>query len=201
MNFYHELITEKSWQELLSLRRQINFVLIGGWAVYLYARTLKSKDIDIIVDYNQLPFLAKNYHLQKNDRLKKYEAVRGEVEIDIYLPHYSKLGLPIVDLQKQTRIVDGLTAISPEYLLVLKITTLSERARSQKGRKDFLDILSLFLSQQVEGKMVAKILRDYKLEAAKGLFSAMLDESTRVPELNLNPHRYSRLKKEIRSSL
>ena len=49
--FYHELITEKSFKILQDLRKKIKFILIGGWAVFLYARTLKSKDIDIIIDY------------------------------------------------------------------------------------------------------------------------------------------------------
>lgn len=34
MAFYHDIITEKSWQELQILVKNIRFVLIGGWAVY-----------------------------------------------------------------------------------------------------------------------------------------------------------------------
>ena len=50
MQYYHDIITEKSFEFLQELKKKFNFVLIGGWAVFLYARTLKSKDIDIIVD-------------------------------------------------------------------------------------------------------------------------------------------------------
>lgn len=46
MAYYNDLITEKSWQYLQTLRRETNFVLIGGWAVYLYTKSLKSKDFD-----------------------------------------------------------------------------------------------------------------------------------------------------------
>lgn len=53
-DYYNDLITEKSWQTLQNLIKQIDFVLIGGWAVYLYTKSLKSKDIDIIVSYDSL---------------------------------------------------------------------------------------------------------------------------------------------------
>lgn len=35
MEFYNDLITQKSWQTLKRLAGKIEFVLIGGWAVYL----------------------------------------------------------------------------------------------------------------------------------------------------------------------
>jgi hypothetical protein len=59
MQFYHEIITEKSFQFLQELKREYEFVLIGGWAVFLYSHSLKSKDIDIIVDYSELAKLKK----------------------------------------------------------------------------------------------------------------------------------------------
>lgn len=142
MAYYHNIITEKSWKELQSLQECVVFVLIGGWAAYLYTKTLKSKDIDIIVNYDQLPSLQKSYDFYKNSRLKKYEAVKGDVQIDVYLPHYSQLGIPAEDLMTQTRTVEGFTVLSLPYLLALKIHTLSQRGRSNKGRKDFIDILS-----------------------------------------------------------
>lgn len=59
MAYYHDIITEKSWVELKNLAKNIKFILIGGWAVYLFSKTLKSKDIDIIVDYPRLSRLKK----------------------------------------------------------------------------------------------------------------------------------------------
>jgi len=46
--FYQKIITEKSWEALTVFKKQFDFILIGGWAVYLYTHALKSKDIDII---------------------------------------------------------------------------------------------------------------------------------------------------------
>ena len=44
--FYQDLITQKSFEALQNLKREFDFILIGGWAVFLYTKDLKSKDID-----------------------------------------------------------------------------------------------------------------------------------------------------------
>src|SRR3989338_3375463 len=86
MAYYHDLITEKSFQALQKLKRKHDFVLIGGWAVFLYTKALKSRDIDFICDYEELQKLKAEYDLVKNDRLKKYEIHMGEFDVDIYVP-------------------------------------------------------------------------------------------------------------------
>lgn len=197
MDYYHNLITEKSWKELQNLRRRLDFTLIGGWATYMYAKTLKSKDIDIIVDYDKLPVIAKLYNLSKNDRLKKYQAGNEEVEIDIYLPHYSKIGIPVEDIIDKTRVIEGFTVLDPAYLCALKLYTLGERGRTPKGRKDFLDILSLFTSFVFEAVAVRTLITRYHLEASRGVFVDFLSESQEIPELNLSTHSYAKVKRAI----
>lgn len=49
MQFYNDIITQKSFAYLQILKKKYDFILIGGWAVFLYSRSLKSKDIDIII--------------------------------------------------------------------------------------------------------------------------------------------------------
>ena len=71
MQYYHNVITEKSFEFLQKLRARYKFILIGGWAVFLYSHALKSKDIGIIVDYSELGKMRKEFNLSKNDRLKK----------------------------------------------------------------------------------------------------------------------------------
>ncbi|HQO27670.1 MAG TPA: hypothetical protein PKX21_01230 [Candidatus Pacearchaeota archaeon] len=48
--FYHHLVTEQSFKLLQELKRRLDFILIGGWAVFVYTQALRSKDIDIVVD-------------------------------------------------------------------------------------------------------------------------------------------------------
>ena len=69
--FWHESVTGESWQLLQRLAKSHKFVLIGGWAAYLHARTQKSKDIDIVVDHGQLRALDADFAVSKNERLKK----------------------------------------------------------------------------------------------------------------------------------
>ena len=82
MEYWHDLITEKSWKILQELKGKFKFTLIGGWAVYLFAKTQKSKDVDIIVDISTLQQIKNQYELRKNDNLRKYEMKISEIDID-----------------------------------------------------------------------------------------------------------------------
>ncbi|OGG12415.1 hypothetical protein A2875_01435 [Candidatus Gottesmanbacteria bacterium RIFCSPHIGHO2_01_FULL_46_14] len=77
--YYRNQVTQKSWNFLCGLVKRYSFVLIGGWAVWLYTHALKSKDIDIVVTRADLGKLGKDFPLIKNARLKKYEINQGEV--------------------------------------------------------------------------------------------------------------------------
>ena len=197
MAYYHDLVTRKSWEELQKLRHLLPFVLIGGWAAYLYTKALTSKDIDVLVDFDALTSLAEHYALVKNDRLKKYEAVREEVEIDIYLPHYSELGIPIEELREHTRSLEGFTVIAPEYLLALKFYTLTQRGRTPKGEKDFLDALALLQEGCAKMQAAREILVAHGHADAPRVFLALLSERTAVPELGLNAHAFAKLRRSI----
>lgn len=197
MDYYHNLVTEKSWKELQHLRRRLDFGLIGGWAAYLYTRTLKSKDIDIIIDYDALPVVANLYDMRKNDRLKKYEATKEEVQIDIYLPHYSQIGIPIEELLKQTINLEGFRVVEINYLIALKIFTFSRRGNSTKGRKDFIDTVALLSLPSVDYEQIKHIARNYDLEDVLGNFIRRLGSTFEMQELRLNKHAFAKLKKNI----
>lgn len=198
MPYYHDLVTEKSWSELKNLHMVFDFTLLGGWAVYLYTHGLKSKDIDILVDYAELPKLQRHFEFVKNDRLHKYEAIRGPVQIDIYTPHYSELGIPVEILLANSQVVDGFSVIRPEYLILLKLYTLSQRGRSPKGRKDFLDLISIYLTIKDKPFIDAvSLAKQYKLGSSLDFFSQILSENTRISELSLNNHQFSTIKKSL----
>lgn len=199
MSYYHDLITEKSWKFLQELRRNYHFVLIGGWAVYLYSKTLKSRDVDIICDYEELEKLKLKYELIKNERLKKYEFHTGEFDVDIYVPHYSNLGIPVEDLQNLTCNIEGFCALEPEALLVLKQKAFIDRAGSLKGEKDRLDIIALIkMLQTAKGfKKYNELLKKYNLDFYKENLQKILKETKSAPELRLNEHQFAKLKKQI----
>ena len=196
MAYYHDLITQKSWEELKKLTKKFNFVLIGGWAVYLYSKTLKSKDIDILIEYEELIKLRKVYEISKNERLKKYEARKEEIQIDIYLPHYSSLGIPVEDLMKEMISFEGFRIVKKEWLITLKIFTLSQRGRTVKGQKDFLDLLSL-MSSDFQPEIISNLVGRYRLQNELIFFKMMLNERVEVKELDFNRHFYKKLKEKI----
>ncbi|MHA1271106.1 MAG: hypothetical protein ACTSPY_15035 [Candidatus Helarchaeota archaeon] len=167
MEYWTNIIIEKSWNVLLNLKRDknIKFILIGGWAIYLFTEMIKSKDIDIVLeDLNCLNYFKSNYSAKKNDRLKKYESIIDEISIDIYVPYYSTLIVPCEDLSKYTVIKNGLKLVSPEILLVLKQQAELVRKDSLKGQKDRTDILALLISEIVDYEKYFEIIKEYKLK-------------------------------------
>lgn len=196
-NFYQDLITQKSWRVLENLRKAYDFVLIGGWAVWLYTRALKSKDIDLIVEFDVLGNLKKDYQITKNQRLKKYEAKVEEVDIDIYLPHYSHPGLPAEFVLKHTLSFQGYHVPKPEILLILKQFVFEQRKASIKGKKDKLDILSLLDAADLDFGFYKRILKKTKNEDLLEKLKNLLKSTTRVAELNLTDHKMAKLRKEV----
>lgn len=156
--FWNELLTKASWEKLQELSKEIDFILIGGWAVFLWTGKHKSKDIDIIVDYKILSKIQEKYPLTKNDRLKKYEVKFDKFDIDIYLPFYSKLAIPVEEIEKHSVKVQGIRTIPLEVLLILKQAAEIERRNSIKGQKDSIDILTILIFGDIDLKKYKEML-------------------------------------------
>lgn len=199
--FYQDVITQKSWTVLTQLKRKVDFILIGGWAVYLYTKNLKSKDIDIIIDYPQLEFFKNNFTVSKNERLKKYEVIKDGVDIDIYLPYFSKLGLSVEEVIKHPDKKETLILVKKEMLLITKQAAYTARKTSIKGQKDKIDIISLVLLADFDFAFYLNILKKYKLMDYSNELIKLISETSEVPELNLNKHFFAKKKKGIKSKL
>ncbi|MFA4830990.1 MAG: hypothetical protein WC618_02320 [Patescibacteria group bacterium] len=197
MQYYHQLVTEKSWQLLQQFKKNRHFILIGGWAVFLYTGALKSKDIDLIVDYDELAKLKEKFAVIKNDRLKKYEIKIDNTDIDIYLPHYSELGLPAEEIKKHTLNHAGFIVPRIEILLILKLIAYLGRAGSPKGEKDKIDILSLLNLKQIDWQFYRTLLNNFQLKHLAAELPTMLKQTTAVKELNLKQNQLAKLKKEL----
>lgn len=162
--FWPELLTTASWQKLRELKKELKgFVVIGGWAIYLWTGMHKSKDIDIIVDFKALERLKERYDLNKNPHLKKYEIKLDKFDVDIYVPHFSRFVLPIGELMKNTEVVQGFTTLKPEALLVLKQAAEIDRKGSIKGEKDAIDILTLLIKAPFSKARYFKLLKENNL--------------------------------------
>ncbi len=195
--FYQEIITQKSWKILQSLKKQVDFVLIGGWAVYLYTKVLKSKDIDIIVDFSQLEELKKLGNFYKNERLKKYEVKREEIDIDIYTPFYSTVGLAVEEIQKYQDTKEGFSVLKQEALLISKLAAYESRKMTVKGQKDRLDSISLLLLPDFDFNLYKKLVKKYRMEEQIKIIEGLFRSTSEVPELNLNKHFFAKKRREI----
>ena len=199
-DYYHQHITDKSWLMLQGLVKECSFVLIGGWAVYLYTHSLKSKDIDIVVSLEELGKMKTKFEIVKNDRLKKYEAHREEVDIDIYVEHYSDPGIPAEDLNKRVVEREGFKIPAIETLLLLKQNAWRERRGSAKGTKDEIDMLSLLIAG-IDSGTYMELLVEYHRENWKDDLVTLIRNRSSIPELGLNEHQYARMKTRILSSV
>lgn len=200
MNFYHNLVTEKSWRLLQSLRKEYEFILIGGWAVFLHTTALKSKDIDLVLEFFELGRLKEEFDVFKNERLKKYEARKEGMEIDIYVPFYSTPGLPAEELEKFVVNLEGFKTVEKEVLAVLKQEALMERKNTVKGRKDLADLVSLFRLPDFNWGNYRETVSAYGLEDSLTTTLGILKNTAKIDELDLNVHQMARLKKKILSN-
>jgi hypothetical protein len=201
MEFWHDVLIEKSWAVLLELRKRYEFILLGGWAVYLYTKALKSKDIDIIVDYNTLGLMGRELPLKKNERLKKYELLISDVEVDVYVPYFSNLGIPVEDVAANIRVLEGFKVPTPEVLLILKQAAEVERAGSVKGLKDRIDILALLIYSEIDFNTYLSLVNKYSLSSYRERLKNLVETADReFKELGItNPRRIRLLRKKISS--
>jgi heme exporter protein D len=161
-------VVERSWRVLGELKGFADFVLIGGWAVYLWTRKLKSRDIDVYIDQEnfyklQSDLTLRGYSLKRNVRLMKFEALISDVEVDIYTPFMSKLVIPCSDVfdRKLYSMIEGFKVAVPEVLLLLKAQAAKDRWHAEKGLKDRVDIISLLKFADVKRDVLDQVLREY----------------------------------------
>ena len=162
MEYWNDLITEKSWKILQDIKGKFDFILTGGWANYLWTKKFKSKDIDIVIDFETLDRLKKEYNIGKNEKLKKYEIKINEIDIDIYVIFYSNLAIPLEKLRKTK--IENFDVVKIEDLLILKQGAEIDREESEKGEKDRLDILSLLFYCDIDFKDYLYRLKELKKE-------------------------------------
>ena len=196
MEFWHDIITERSWKILQDIKREFDFILIGGWAVYLWTKAFKSKDVDILIDIKNLDYLKNNFDLRKNENLKKYEIKKDGIDIDVYVAFYSKLIIPVEDLVKYTTKIESFKVVKKEALLILKQGSEKEREFSEKGLKDRIDIITLLLND-IDFKEYYKLVEKYKLDDFPSRLKIIINNFKDLKYINLNPREFKLKKQEI----
>lgn len=203
MKYWNDILMERSWNTLMELKKtDIRFVLIGGWATYLWTKQLKSRDIDIVLnEISELEYLKKNYILKKNDRLRKYEIKLGEVDVDIYVPHYSRLSIPPSEILLYTNSIEGFDVPTPEVLLILKQGAEVERGKSVKGEKDRIDIMSLLFHSGMDFDNYRELLKKYDVVEYLKRLRTVIKTFDEIGYLNMNPREFKLKKQEVLKKL
>jgi len=200
--YWPEHVTRESWERLVDLAREIDFRLIGGWAVYLYTGLHKSRDIDIVVDLDTLSYLREHYDLRKNLDLRKYEIREKGFDIDVYVPYFSRLVIPPEDILRMERIViRGIPTIPPEALLLLKLDAWRERGGSVKGGKDEIDIITLVMYTEMRWSLFFKLAKKYKRPGIEKDLARLVRGFDRLEYLSKDFQEYNKWKKEILRNL
>lgn len=184
MELWNEIVTEKSYNLLLELKKTSKFVLIGGWANWLYSQTAKSKDIDIYINFSdffklQNFFVSKGISINLNRKLNKYEVKTEEVDIDIYTPDHCNLIISCKDVfnKKMFKEINGFGVVLPEVLLILKLNAEIQRHETIKGFKDRIDILSLLQKVKFDKNLLFKLSKEYGVDL--GLIRQIIKESSK----------------------
>ncbi|MBI2574296.1 hypothetical protein HYV82_00225 [Candidatus Woesearchaeota archaeon] len=201
MDFWSEQQAENSWKVLQQLKGKLDFILIGGWAAYLLAKLQKSVDIDIILDLKELDKCRKMFDVTKNDNLRKYQIKIEGVDIDIYVPFYSKLPIPAERLAEHATAIESFTVLKPEALLILKQAAEQGRRASAKGQKDRIDIMGLLIYASPDLEHYKELLRTYKLEEYKEELKEMIRTFDGYKYLGLNQRQLKLKKKELLGEL
>jgi hypothetical protein len=165
---WRDEVVERSWHVLGELKGFADFVLIGGWGVYLWTRKLKSRDVDVYIDQEnfyrlQSELTQRGYALKRNVRLRKFEALIGDVEVDIYTPFVSRLVIPSLDVfnRELYSVIEGFKVAIPEVLLLLKAQAARDRWHAERGLKDRVDIISLLKFADVKQNVLEQMLMKY----------------------------------------
>lgn len=183
-------------------KEKFRFIVIGGWAVYLWTKQHKSKDIDIILpELKDLEKIKQRYVLKKNDHLKKYEVLFEEIDLDIYVPYYSQLTLPIEDISKETTTIESFEVLIPEILLILKQGAEINRKECVKGQKDRIDIMTLLCYTPINLKKYRELLKKYNLLFYRHRLKEIIQSFKDIRFLNLSFKEYIQIKKKIVAEL
>ena len=201
MDYWNSILTEKSWAALQQLKREFKFIVIGGWAVWLWAKAHKSRDIDIIVDFIELEKLRQKFNVVKNERLKKYEIHIEEVDVDIYVPHYSRLAFPLEDAERHSSQIESLAVLKPEALMLLKQSAEIARSGSEKGSKDRIDMLDLLLKTGFDYGQYRELAEKYGLKDYPGHLKTTVKNFISYEFLGLNPRQFKLRKNEVLKKL
>jgi len=131
--------------------------------------------------------------------MKRYEIKLMEgLNINIYLPKYSKLVIPIEDIENLTLMKDGFILPKPEVLLILKIAEYLDNQNNIIGTESAINIASLVLFANCDFNLFKELIDKYKLRGYIKLLFLIIEKFDRslIKYLDLNENEFAKLRKK-----
>ncbi len=196
--------TNRSLEVLRALPEGLDFVLIGGWAVYLYVGNQKSEDVDIAINLDKLDFFRK-YGIEGYDGTTiKYSIING-TRVDLFISGYTDrdLPLPISKIMRDYVVIEGMKVVDRELLLLLKLWGYFGHDEV-KIRKDIIDVVSLVFYGSIGFEKFASYIKEYKVSKRRSSDALLeyLDRSEGLWEyISPSKQEFDALKRRYKSRL
>lgn len=180
--FWNEEQTRRSRELLNNLSKEVDFVLIGGWAVFMYARQQMSLDVNIAIAYDSLEYFRR-YSIEdyKNARIK-YSIIEGTY-VDLFIEDFSDkdMPFPIKTVLDNHLNIEGIKVVDKELLLILKLWGYF-RADQQKIRKDILDVIALLLYGDINLERFRELVESYSIPRGRSV-NVLLEYIDKTPQV------------------
>jgi hypothetical protein len=202
--FWNKEKTKDSFNVLHKLAKELDFVLIGGWAVYYYTKQQESLDVDIAIQYDKLEYFRK-FGINQYENTKIKYSIMDNIYIDIFLSEFSEkeLLVPISFILKNYELIDGIKVVERNVLLILKLSGYF-RSDETKVRKDVVDVISLLFYGNIDLSKIKELITKYKIEPRKSIDILLeyLDKSeTLLDFIGIDKKEYSTKKKECKEKI
>lgn len=214
---WNEAIMLKGYEFIKKLiALDIEFVVMGGWAVYFLTEYHMSKDIDLMIRDREF-WKLKNYIMGLNGRekttnLPKTGFALDDVELDVYTESRSGLAIPVKDVFSKSYFLNikGVNVLKPEVLLILKAAAEKERSETMKGFKDRCDMLAILMRSKLDSVLLRHLSEKYGCKDAIGKdvteqIAKIIKNSQREFEYVLQkaiiPSKLKKLKKDLTAKL
>ncbi len=161
--FWNDEKTGKSLEVLRHLPKELDSVLIGGWAVYSYVNAQKSEDVDIAIGLDKLSFFTKYGIEEYGGTTIKHSTINGTV-VDLFVEGYTDrdLPVPVSRIMKDYVLIEGVKVVRKELLLLLKLWGYFGHDET-KIRKDIIDVAALVFYGNIDFGKFSSYINEYKI--------------------------------------
>ncbi len=166
--FWNDEKTGKSLDVLRRLPKGLDFVLIGGWAVYSYVSAQKSEGVDIAIGLGKLDFFTEYGIEEYEGTTIKHSTINGTV-VDLFVEGYTDrdLPVPVSRIMRDYVLIEGLKVVRKELLLLLKLWGYFGHDET-KIRKDIIDVATLVFYANIDFGKFSSYIDEYKVPQRRG---------------------------------